>query len=329
MDEEKEDEEKTSFRVIMHPIKSLIKTEQKLEIIKQAVSDLNRLTSDIYDFIHLHYCRMYKDNLESTIELNQNGINLIASRLTASTLNIPRKYPKEINDTYEIYKTLNLNPPLIRTRYRRLIMELCTDISTSIKNNIVLYFQDRLKIVCYSLLLSKDSKKLEQMEEDKCFKTNIEYEELLKCYRSLARKISFDMIDIDDKIYKYNLKKFKQEHKEDKNYNQLVEDFKEKHKEQKEDCVRAYKEYNLNLDELRKLYMPKYVRAHFKLDIKTYPEHYIKHMIRMNNILKEHGTKQFNCFPHRDVNVLKFITFTTCGIEELFQLMSCAKKKSE
>lgn len=331
--EEESDGDKTKYRCILHPLKSIIK-DDKLAIIKNAVIDINKLVRNIYDFIHLHYTRLYAVDKIHTFKLSQNNIDIIADRLCkGSNSNVRSSYAPAINNTYKVFCEVKKYKPLEKTRYKRIIMDVCKDISVTINNNIKLHYRKRLTNVIFNMLYCHNRRAVVEKYIEVCQQTTvpIDYDYISKIKKNIAsetNEIVQDVIDVGDIIFKYKLKEYKKAHSKDADLKELVKVYIANHTDHKKKCADIYKRYDLLVEDLRSKLLPKYTSSHFYLDIKKNPEHYIMHMIYMNNWLKEHNLKQFNCFPHRNINELKYIPISTCGIETLFKLKNGAKKHS-
>ena len=326
-----------AYKVIMHPLKHLIHKKYK-EILNTAVVDLNNLTRQLYDFIKFHCLRMYEDDEEFKLNISQNGIRKIADILTSLKINKEKIKDKSLSNSYEKFKTATECKKFQRTRYDRLIMELCTEVSTSIKNNIQLHFCKRLRTFCFNYFYTyKDGnkksykEKIDEIKEDhKIFKNPIDYNKISTMRKEIHMEVNavmFVISDHNDEIFNYNLEKIRTANKnlskiEKKN---KIEELTKARDECKELCDKILEKYGLTVRKLKKKVLPKNQNKKLSYELKQHPENFIQPMIYMNKWNEEHGIKQFKCFPERNINELKYVTFSTCGLETLFSMKKIAK----
>lgn len=336
MEDDSGGENKNSYyKVVTHPLKSLIKPD-KLELLNKAVLDINTLTRDVYDFIHLHCLRLYENNLDfSSLDLSQNGIRKIAD-LLSTTLRSDQTYSTDIIDTYKVYMKLRKRDEVVRTRYDRLIMDMAAEISIAIDNNITLHFRKRLVSFFFNNIYNNGGG--EHIEDHilSCNENNVPIDHKMikevkkKIYKE-ACDIVYVFLDKDDAIFEYKLtaykKKIKDKKKSSEEVKKCIQTFKDEHENQKIKCENLIKKYNFDMKDLRTKLLPKFQKAHFYLDVKCNSQNYIKPMIFMNRWNEENSCREFKCFPNRNINDIKYVSFSTSGIERLFELTKLTTKK--
>ena len=359
MDDEDSDEtKKYNFKCVVLPIKNIIRGD-KSELINTAVKDVNMLVRDIYDFMHLHYLRLYEIGIMTKLPLTQNNIRVIADILCEKSESAKSRntFPEELKDTFKIFDKIRRHEPIVRTRYDRIIMDVCTDICTSYTNNITLHMFDRIVKYIFERMYIYEQREKDEKYIEACIKNKkpVDYIKINKKKREIrsdAYKITKVLVDPSDTVFNYNLKKYKEKIKKELNEKLMkklegklkikekiilrnkfkedldsrIEKYRDAHKEEEKNTNMKIEYYKLNINELRSKILPKNIKKSFYYDVVKNPTNYISGMIYMNRWLEVHLCEQFKCFPNRNINELKYIPISTSGIENLYSLSTVAKK---